>query len=289
MSRAMWSGTISFGLVNIPVKMYASVREHDIHFHMLSKDGQCRLRRKLVCPDTGEEFEFKDTTRGFEIGPDEYVIVNDKELEALKPEAGRSIDISDFVDLSEIDPIYYDRPYYLVPDEKGKHAYDLLFEALSRSQKVGIAKFVLREKEYLAAIRPMRDLICLETMRYHDEVVPAKDVGERPARGKINSRELASAEQLIDALVSKFDPTKYRDEYRDRVEELVQQKAEGKEIKPHADKAPEPTRMINLMDALQKSIAAARERADARPTAPRGGRSAHHKGVHRRSTRKKTA
>lgn len=289
MARAMWSGTISFGLVNIPVKLFAAVKDRDVHFHMLSKEGHCRLRRKLVCPDTGEEVQFKDTTRGIEIAPDEYVVVSDKELENLKPEAGRAIEIQDFVELKEIDPVYYDRPYYLVPDEKGKHAYRLLFEALSRSQKVGIAKFVMRAKEYLAALRPMSNVICLETMRYQDEIVPADDVAGDAAGGKVNERELEAAERLIDALVNEFNPRKYHDEYRERVEHLVEQKAKGKQVKVQEAPEREPTRLINLMDALQKSIEAARDRHGSAGALPKP-RAAHHKTSARRTPpRKKTA
>ncbi|GMU20873.1 MAG: non-homologous end joining protein Ku [Phycisphaerae bacterium] len=259
MARAIWSGSISFGLVNIPVRLFSAVRDHTIHFHMLSKDGTCRLRRKLVCPDTGEEYDFKDTARGFEIAPDQYVIVNDEELESLKPEAGRTIEIQDFVELSEIDPVYYERPYYLLPDEGGEHAYQLLLEALNRSQKVGIAKFVMRSKEYLAALRPTKDVICLETMRFADEVVPAEELAEDLDRGKIKDREVSAAEELVEALVAHFEPDKYRDEYRERVQELIDRKSEGQEIEIPAVQPEEPARLVNLMDALQRSLARARE------------------------------
>lgn len=164
MPRAMWSGSISFGLVNVPVRMYTAVRDRGVHFHRLSPDGTCRLRNKLVCPDTGQEFDFKDTARGYEIAPGQYVIMRDEELENLKPEAGRSIDIRDFVDLADIDPVYYDNTYYLAPDERGAKGYQLLLEVMKKQQKVGIAKFVMREKEYLAAIRPYKNALVLETM-----------------------------------------------------------------------------------------------------------------------------
>lgn len=259
MPRPIWSGSISFGLVNIPVKLFSAVRDRDVHFHMLSKDGHCRLRRKLVCPDTGEEFEFRDTARGFEIAPDEYVVVSDKELDSLKPESGREIAISDFVELSEIDPVFYDRPYFVVPDEKGRHAYRLLFESMLRSQKVGIARFVMRQKEYLAALRPTQDIICLETMRFMDEVVPVEEVIEDVARGKVNEREMEAAQRLIEALVNKFEPSKYRDEYREKVEALIERKSQGKEVKFQPAPEPEPTRLVNLMEALQRSLAAAKE------------------------------
>src|SRR5687767_9402214 len=148
MSRAMWSGSISFGLVNIPVKLHTAVRNREVHFHLLTKDGTCRLRRKLVCPDDDKEkeYDYKDTTRGYELGPDQYVVIKDEELSALWPEARRTIDIQDFVGLSDIDPIYYEKAYYLMPDQNGTKAYRLLFEAMSRTKKVGIATFVMRHK-----------------------------------------------------------------------------------------------------------------------------------------------
>jgi len=288
MARPIWNGTISFGLVNVPVRLFTAVRDRDVHFHMLSKDGHCRLRRKLVCPETGEEYEFKDTTRGFEVAPDDYVIVTDRELDALKPEAGRTIEITDFVELSEIDPVYYERPYYIVPEESGRHGYRLLLEALSRSQKVGIAKFVMREKEYLAALRPAGRVICLETMRYHDELVPAGEVADGLEKGKINERELEAAERLIEALVNPFQPEKYRDEYREKVEELVERKSEGKEISREPAAPREPTRLVNLMEALQKSIEAARGRESRHPRHAQAA-GASHRTAARRTARKKTA
>lgn len=291
MARPIWSGSISFGLVNIPVKLFTAVRDRDVHFHMLSKEGHCRLRRKLVCPETGEEYEFKDTTRGFEIAPDEYVIVTDRELDALKPESGRTIEITDFVELSEIDPVYYERPYYAVPDESGRHGYRLLFEALSRSQKVGIARFVMRQKEYLAALRPAERVLCLETMRYHDEIVPAGEIADDAAKGKVNERELEAAERLIEALVNPFEPGRYHDEYREKVEELLERKSQGKEVRPQPAAPHEPTRLVNLMEALQKSIEAARDREGRYPSrAARSGptRTAG-KTAARRPTRKRTA
>src|SRR2546426_4331174 len=169
MSRAMWSGSITFGLVNVPIKLFPAVQDKDVHFHMLSKDGKCRLRRKLVCPETGKEYDFKETARGYEIAPDQYVIVHDEELRNLKPEAGRHIEITDFVDLEEIDPVYYNRPYWLAPDEKGAKAYQLLLNAMLETAKVGIAKFVMRGKEYLAAIRPREGALCLEIMNFAEE------------------------------------------------------------------------------------------------------------------------
>jgi DNA end-binding protein Ku len=254
MARAIWSGSISFGLVNVPVKMYTAVRDRGVHFHMLSEDGSCRLRRKLVCPETGKEYDYAQTTRGFEIAPDQYVIIANEELDALKPEAGRTIEITDFVDLAHIDPIYYERPYYLAPDERGGKAYHLLHEAMSRAGKVGIANFVMRQKQYLAALRPMQSILCLEVMNYADEIVPLDEIPGTEFAGEADKRELSVAQRLIDALSGEFEPGKYHDEYRERLLELIEKKAAGEDvvIQPPAR---EPERIADLMQALEASLA----------------------------------
>ena len=271
MARAMWSGSISFGLVNIPIKLYTAVREHSIQLHMLTPDGQCRLRRKLYCPETGEEYDFKEAARGYEIAPDQYVLLREEERDAIKAEAGRTIDITDFVNLQQIDPIYYDRAYYLLPDENGVKGYELLLRAMSDEQKVGIGKLVMRNKEYLAALRPMGSLIGLETMRYADEVVNPEKELDVPAEVDLDKKELEMAKRLIDALARDFEPGKYRDEYHDRLQELIEKKAEGEEVVTQAPAEEKPGKVINLMEALQKSLqnvdrtpAKARTRARAR-------------------------
>lgn len=253
MARPIWSGSISFGLVNIPIKLVTASREQDVSFHMLSPDGKCRLRRKLVCPETGEEFDFGQTAKGYEVAPGQYVLVKDEELKKIKPETGRTIDILDFVEASQIDPLYYERPYYLVPAEGGGKAYRLLLQAMRNQGKVGIAKFTMRSKEYLAALRPEGRAICLETMRYTDEVVPQDDLEGLPGKVELDKRELQAAEKLIEALVRDFEPEKYRDAYRDRVLELVESKRRGAEVKEVADDE-EPPRIINLMEALERSL-----------------------------------
>jgi DNA end-binding protein Ku len=263
MARAMWSGSITFGLVNVPIKLYTAVKEHEIHFHLLSPDGECRLRRKLVCPDTGEEFQFNQTVRGYEIAPDQYVIVQDEELKNLKPDAGRTIEITDFVDLTDIDPLYYNRPYYLAPDESGAKAYALLWQAMKESGKVGIAKFVMRGKEYLAAIRPLDELLCLETMHFDDEVLDAGELVEASSGISVAKKELDVAKQLVKALTTKFEPSKYNDDYREKVKELVEQKAAGEEVVVHEPEAEEAPRVINLMKALEESLQQARKAAPA--------------------------
>lgn len=254
MARAMWKGVISFGLVNIPVELFSSTEAHGVQFHMLSQDGSCRLRRKLYCPETGEEYDFNETARGVEIAPDQYILVQSEELDAIKPDGGRTIQIEDFVKLEEIDPIYYDRTYYLAPEEGGEKAYSLLVAAMSEKQRVGVARFVMRNKEYLAAIRVMDDgrTIALETMNYHQDI-RSRDELNIPETD-VSKKELDLAKQLVDTFSSKFKPEKYTNEYDQRVEELIEAKAKGKEVvAPEGTKSKAAT-VVDLMEVLKKSI-----------------------------------
>jgi DNA end-binding protein Ku len=255
MPRSLWTGSISFGLVNIPVRLSTAVRDKTISFNMLSPDGGCRLRRKLFCPETGEEYDFKDTARGYAIAPDQYVIIRDEELDSLKPDAGRTIDISDFIDLEQIDPIYFDRSYYLLPGEGGAKAYRLLMQAMEQSGRVAIAQFVMRQKQYLVAIRPIGGALMLHTVHYADEVTEAVELNDELPDAEVDDRELKVAKQLIEALHADFEPEKYKDEYREQVRELIESKAEGEDITTastgEAEAAP-PT--FNLMDALKASL-----------------------------------
>lgn len=252
MPRVMWKGAISFGLVNIPIRMYTAVKEKSVQFHMMSKDGTCRLRRKLYCPETGKEFDFKEAARGYEVSPGQYVIVDEEEMENLRPDMGRNIEIEDFVSLEEIDPLRYERPYYLAPSEGGGRPYRLLVEAMERMGKVGIARFVLREKQHLAALRVTQGGLCLSTMYWADEVLALKDVTALPD-DKVDEHQLELATNLIVALTKSFDPGRYRDTYREELMELIERKAEGKRIPVHA--APEKgAQVVDLMDALKRSL-----------------------------------
>lgn len=255
MARSMWSGNISFGLVNIPIKLYTAVREQSIKFHMLSEDGSCRLRRKLYCPDTGKEFDYKHTAKGYELAPGQYVIVRDEELAKLKPEKSRNIEITDFVELSEIDPVYFNRSYFLLPDESGVKGYHLLLQAMRKKKKVGLATFVMRQKEYLAALRPTDDALMLETMHFADEISHIGEEIDAPPKAEPTRKEQQIAEQLVEALSSEFEPDKYEDTYTQQVRELIEAKAEGQEdVVLAAAEEPEAPRVINLMEALEKSL-----------------------------------
>lgn len=259
MARSFWSGSISFGLVNIPIKLATAVREKNIHFHMLSPDGTCRLRRKLYCPETGKEYDFSETARGYEIAPGQYIIMDEDELENLRPEAGRAIQIAQFVDAAEIDPIYFDSTYYLVPDDPGVRAYRLLMEAMKKSDRVAVARFVMRQKEHLALIRVRDESLLLQTMHYADEVLSAEEVGAKTEPVQLPAKEVQIAEQLIEALTAEFDPAEFRDEYRLKVEKLIERKAAGEEVVTPAVAEEEAPRIINLREALEKSLREAKK------------------------------
>ncbi len=238
-------------------------RDKDVHFHLLTPDGECRLRQKLYCPETGKEYDFKQAARGLEVAPDQYVLVTDEEIDKIKPERGRRIEILEFVDQKAIDPIYYDRAYYLLPDEGGERPYKLLTQAMEGAGRVAVAHFVMRDKQYLAAIRPREDKLILQTMKYGDEVVqPAELKMAHPhSEAPIQAAEVDVAKQLIAALAGRFDPKRYHDEVRDKIQQLIQTKRRGGDVSQLMAEEPEPPAPINLMEALQKSL-----RQTGRPT-----------------------
>ncbi len=256
----MWSGAISFGLVNVPVKLYSAVSRKTVRFNQLNAETGNRIAQKRVDPETGEEVGYDQIVKGYELTKDRYVVITPDELDALDPEKTRTVDIEDFVDLDEIDPVYYDHPYYLVPDKGATKAYGLLLGAMKQANKVAIARVVLRSKEQLVAIRPAGDVLMMETMLFHDEVVPAHDIEDLPESKELKAtdRELKMAQQLIDSLSSEFDPTSYHDEYREKVLELIEMKASGQEIAVQPE-APEPAKVPDLMAALEASLAAVKD------------------------------
>jgi DNA end-binding protein Ku len=257
MPRSIWSGAISFGLVNVPVKLYSAVSKKTVRFHQLHGETGSRIQQRRVDPTTGEEVSYEDIVKGYEIGKDRYVVVTPDELEALDPEKTRSIDIEDFVDESEIDPIYYDHPYYLAPAQGAEKAYRLLLDAMKQAGKVAIARVVIRNKEQLVAIRPSDNVLTMSTMNFADEVVPPDkldEIGESDgSKEKTTKRELDMAQQLIDSLTTDFDPDKYHDTYRERVLDLIERKAAGEEIAAPPE-APEPAPVPDLMAALEASL-----------------------------------
>jgi DNA end-binding protein Ku len=257
MPRAIWSGAISFGLVNVPVKLYSATSPKTVRFHQLSSKTGARIRQKRVDPSTGDEVPFEEIVKGYEISPERYVMIAPEELEALDPKATKTIDIEDFVDLSDIDPIYYDHSYYLAPSAGGAKAYRLLLDAMRESGKVGVGRVVIRSKQQLCALRPTGDVLTLSTMLFGDEVLPPDRIDELDglSEAEASQRELQMAEQLISSLSREFDPTKYKDDYRERVIALIERKAAGEEIaiEPEAE---EPEAAPDLMAALEASLAA---------------------------------
>jgi DNA end-binding protein Ku len=262
MPRAIWSGAISLGLVNVPVKLFSAVSPKDVRFNQLEEGTNARIKQKRVSADTGMEVPYEKIIKGYEISPGQYVPITPEELESLDPESTRAIDIEDFVELEQIDPIFYERPYYLVPEKGGAKAYALLVQAMKDSGKVGIARFVLRTKQYLAAIRPLGDLLVLETMLYSDEVNDVDELEGVPSGVDVSDRELKMARQLIETLASDFEPERYKDEHRERVMELIERKAEGQEIVVEAP-SEEPARVVDLMAALEASLDAAKDKGKA--------------------------
>jgi DNA end-binding protein Ku len=261
MARAIWSGAISFGLVNIPVKLFSAVSRKNVRFHQLDAKDNTRIQQKRVNPNSGREVPYEELVKGYEISPDHYVVIAPEELEALAPQKTRTIDIEDFVDLDQIDPIYYDHPYYLVPDKGAEKAYALLLQAMKDANKVAIARVVIRSKENLVAIRPRDGILTMETLLFGDEVVPPDSLDGLPDKeAKASKKEVDMAKQLIASLESKFDPDKYRDEYREQVLDMIERKAEGEEIVLQAPEEP-PEKVPDLMAALEASISGAKKQS----------------------------
>jgi DNA end-binding protein Ku len=258
MARAIWSGSISFGLLNVPVKLYSAVARKNVSFRELRASDGSRVRHKRVAEADGKEVAYEDMVKGYEISPDQYVVITRDELDALDPKKSRAIEIEDFVSLDEIDPIYFDHPYYLGPDKGAERAYALLVQAMEDERKVAVARFVLRNRESLAALRAMDGVLTLTTMRFADEVVTPEELGdvvpddiEQPKK-----RELDMAKALVGQLEASFEPGKYRDEYREELIAMIERKAEGEDVLESVTEAPTPTRAPDLMAALEESLAA---------------------------------
>jgi DNA end-binding protein Ku len=258
MARSIWRGAISFGLVNVPVKLYSAVSKKTVRFNQLHEKDGSRIQLKRFCAEEDHEVPYEEIVKGYEISPGRYVVITPEELEALDPKKTRTIDIEDFVDLDEIDPLFYEHPYYLAPDTGASKPYKLLLEALKQTNKVAIARVVIRTKEYLTAIRPAGDVLTMETMLFADELIDPDVLDELPDEDvRATEREVDMARQLIESLATGFEPEKYRDEYRERVLELIEQKASGQEIAMPAEPE-EPAAVPDLMAALEASLAAAK-------------------------------
>src|SRR5580704_6541842 len=268
MPRSIWTGAISFGLVTVPFKLYSAVNRKTVRFHQLSSKTGVRVAQKRVDAQSGEEVPYESIVKGYEIAPERYVVIAPGELETLQPKKTKTIEIEDFVELAQIDPIYYDHPYYLAPGAGGAKPYRLLLEAMRETNKVAIASVVIRSKEQLVAIRPMGEALAMATMLFADEVLPPQRIDELAdaAEVKTTKRELDIAKQLVDSLAGEFEPEKYHDTYRADVLALIERKAQGEEIAvqpaPEEPAAPAP----DLMSALKASLEAARAReGDGKP------------------------
>src|SRR3954454_2340037 len=269
MARAIWSGTISFGLLNVPVRLYSAVARRSIGLREIRESDSARIKHRRFAEGTEEEVPYDNIIKAYELTPGQYVPLSKDEMSALAPEKTRAIDVQDFVDIEEIDPMYFDSPYYLGPAEGAEKAYSLLAAAMESSGKAAISRFVFRNKEHLAAIRPSDGVLTLTTMRFHDEVVPPADLDDAlpDKKPKVAKREQEMAEQLIESLSTQFDPSEYRDEYREQLLALIEQKAEGKEIVAPETEAPKATKAPDLMAALEESIAAVKGKSESKKAA----------------------
>ena len=259
MARAIWTGSITFGLLNVPVKLYSAVSSQSIRFRELREKDGSRVRHKRVAEEDGEEVAYEEIVKGYEISPDQYVVMSRDELEALNPKKTKAIEIEDFVDLDQIDPIYFNQPYYLGPAPGAERAYALLAQAMAEQRKVAVARFVLRNKESLAAVRAGDGVLTLATMRFADEVVPVSQLegllGDT-SDVKPKEREVEMAKALIDSLANDFDPKSYKDEHREELLKLIERKASGKSIVSTETEELKPTKAPDLMAALEESLAA---------------------------------
>jgi DNA end-binding protein Ku len=269
MPRPLWKGAISFSMVTIPIKLYSATEEKDVRFNMLhAKDGS-RIKQKRFCAEEDVEVDNEEIVKGYEISPGQYVVLEPSDLDAVAVQTTRMIDILGFVDLADIDPIMYQKTYYLEPDEIGKKSYGLLVKALEDQSKVAIAKVAMRQKEQLCTLRVYNGLIALETMFYADEVRSTNELDVPDAENEVAEKDLAMARILIDSMAMDFEPDQYKDEYREGLLEIIRQKAEGKTIEAPA---PAPAKITDLTEALRASVEAAQKRKQAEPAAAGGSR-----------------
>jgi DNA end-binding protein Ku len=260
MARSIWSGAVGFGLVTVPVSVYSATDDKTIEFHQFERDTSDRIRYQRVNERTGKEVDYDDIVKGHDVGGGDYVIVTPEDLEAVEPGRSRTIDITDFVDLSEIDPIYFQKAYYLAPKgEEARRPYDLLRQAMAATNQVAIANFVMRDKQYLVAIRAEDRVLVMSTLFFADEVRdPMEEIDDLPRSYKFSSRDLSTAKQLIASLSTHWDPTNYRDTYRDRVADMIKRKQKGEEIVRTDEDDSKGGEVVDLLDALRASVDAAK-------------------------------
>jgi DNA end-binding protein Ku len=253
--RAIWKGSISFGLVYIPIALYPATRREELKFRLLRKSDLSPVNYKRVAEKDGKEVPWDEIVKGYEYEKGKYVVLKDEDFERVDLEATQTVDIQDFVDVDEIDPMFFYKPYYLEPQKGGDKAYALLRDALEDSKKVGIAKVVIKTRQYLAGVKPEDGALVLELMHFADEIADAGKL-RVPKKVEVGKREMNMAKSLIDSMSSKWNPSKYRDDYREALMEVIEEKVEagGKEIEEKPKKAPKPTKVIDLVSVLQKSL-----------------------------------
>lgn len=258
MARAIWTGALSFGLVNVPVRLYPATKEHEVRFHQFQKGTSSRIRNKRVNEKTGREVDFENIVKGADVGGGNYVMLTQSELAAVEPGRSRTIEISDFVDAAEIDPIHYQKSYFVGPaDETAHKAYALLVRAMDSAGRIAVATFVMRTKEYLAAIRPREDVLVLETMFFADEICEPAETLDLPSGVRLAKKDVDLARRLIDSMTVPWKPERYRDAYTERVEDLVEAKRKDADFVPEPQAEP-AGEVVDLMQALQASLEAAR-------------------------------
>ena len=255
MARAIWKGCISFGLVNIPIALYPATRREELKFRLLRKTDLSLVNYKRVAEKDGKEVPWDQIVKGYEYEKGKYVVLQDEDFQRVDIEATQTVDIQDFVELDEIDPIFFYKPYYLEPQKGGDKAYALLRDALKDSKKVGVAKVVIKTREYLAGVKPEDGALVLELMHFADELAGTSKLNI-PKKVEVGKREMTMAKSLIDGMSSKWNPGKYKDDYREALMEVIEEKVEagGKEIEEKPRKAPKPTKVIDLVSVLQKSL-----------------------------------
>ena len=258
MARSIWKGSITFGLVNIPVGLYTAETRDEIHFKMLDKKTMSPIHYKRVSEESGKEVDWNDIVRGYEFSPGKYVVMSDEDLKRAAPEATQTIDIVDFVDMDEISPLYFDKPYYLGPDKKGSKAYALLREVLRRTNKVGIAKVVIRTRQYLAAVVPRGDVLTLELLRFAHELRDPSELDIPKGKEGVSERELDMAERLVEGMVDAWDPEKYKDDYRRDLMKTIEERVEAGQLEaapePEAKPRQRADNVVDLMALLKRSV-----------------------------------
>lgn len=250
--RSLWKGSITFGLVNIPVKMYVASQEREFKFVMLHKKDHSQIRYARICKTEDKEVPWNEIVKGYEYEPGEYILMDDEDFKKANLKKSKSIEIVDFVKESEIDTVYYSKPYFLEPEKNAEKAYVLLREALQKSKKVGIAKFVIHNREHIAVIKPYEDAIILNELRYNNEVIQPEQLNI-PAHQKVSGKELDIALKLIDQLTTAFKPEKYKDTYSDEIKDIIKQKSKGRKVHPKGEEV-KPSKVQDIMSLLKASL-----------------------------------